>query len=100
MEELVVVTFYDKQKAAEGLSRLKELGQLDEITIYELALIHKQANNHVEVILHEQPEDGITAIIVALIYVVSQSVVGNVITPLVQKRMINLPPALTLSARY
>jgi predicted PurR-regulated permease PerM len=36
-----------------------------------------------------------TAIIVAAIYIVSQSIVGNVITPLVQKKMINLLPALT-----
>jgi predicted PurR-regulated permease PerM len=36
-----------------------------------------------------------TAVIVAAIYIVSQSIVGNIITPLVQKKMINLPPALT-----
>ena len=37
-----------------------------------------------------------TAIIVALIYIVSQTVVSNIVTPLVQKKMINLPPALTI----
>jgi len=37
-----------------------------------------------------------TAIIVALIYIVSQTIVGNIVTPLIQKKMINLPPALTL----
>jgi len=37
-----------------------------------------------------------TAIIVALIYVVSQTIVSNIVTPLIQKRMINLPPALTI----
>lgn len=37
-----------------------------------------------------------TAIIVALIYIVSQTVVSNIVTPLIQKRMINLPPALTI----
>ncbi|MDP9047241.1 MAG: AI-2E family transporter [Bacteroidota bacterium] len=37
-----------------------------------------------------------TAIIVALLYVVSQTIVANIVTPLIQKKMINLPPALTL----
>lgn len=37
-----------------------------------------------------------TAIIVALIYLISQTIVSNIVTPLIQKRMINLPPALTI----
>jgi predicted PurR-regulated permease PerM len=37
-----------------------------------------------------------TAIIVALLYIVSQTIVANIVTPLIQKKMINLPPALTL----
>lgn len=37
-----------------------------------------------------------TAIIVSLLYIVSQTIVANIVTPLIQKRMINLPPALTL----
>lgn len=37
-----------------------------------------------------------TAIIVALIYIVSQTIVSNIVTPLIQKKMINLPPALTI----
>ena len=37
-----------------------------------------------------------TAITVALIYIISQTVVSNIVTPLIQKRMINLPPALTI----
>jgi predicted PurR-regulated permease PerM len=37
-----------------------------------------------------------TAIIVALIYVVSQTIVSNIITPIIQNKMINLPPALTI----
>lgn len=36
------------------------------------------------------------AILVAIIYIVSQTIVANIITPLIQKKMINLPPALTL----
>jgi predicted PurR-regulated permease PerM len=37
-----------------------------------------------------------TAIIVAVLYIVSQTIVANIVTPLIQKKMINLPPALTL----
>jgi predicted PurR-regulated permease PerM len=37
-----------------------------------------------------------TAIVVALLYIVSQTIVSNIVTPLIQKKMIDLPPALTL----
>jgi predicted PurR-regulated permease PerM len=37
-----------------------------------------------------------TAIIVALIYIGIQTLVGNIIAPIIQKKMINLPPALTI----
>ena len=37
-----------------------------------------------------------TAIIVAILYIVSQTIVSNIVTPLIQKKMIDLPPALTL----
>jgi predicted PurR-regulated permease PerM len=37
-----------------------------------------------------------TAIIVAIIYIVCQTIVANIVRPLIQKKMINLPPALTL----
>ena len=37
-----------------------------------------------------------TAILVALLYIISQTIVANIVTPLIQKKMINLPPALTL----
>ncbi|MDF2434307.1 MAG: hypothetical protein JWP44_3938 [Mucilaginibacter sp.] len=37
-----------------------------------------------------------TAIIVALIYIGIQTLVGNIIAPIIQKRMINIPPALTI----
>jgi predicted PurR-regulated permease PerM len=36
------------------------------------------------------------AVLVAIIYIVAQTLVANIITPLIQKKMINLPPALTL----
>lgn len=37
-----------------------------------------------------------SAIIVALIYIVSQTIVSNVVTPIIQNKMIKLPPALTI----
>jgi predicted PurR-regulated permease PerM len=37
-----------------------------------------------------------TAIVVAILYIVSQTIVSNIVTPLIQKKMIDLPPALTL----
>jgi predicted PurR-regulated permease PerM len=37
-----------------------------------------------------------TAIVVTLLYIVSQTIVSNIVTPLIQKKMINLPPALTI----
>ena len=40
-----------------------------------------------------------TGIIVALIYIISQTIVANIVTPLIQKKMINLPPALTLASQ-
>lgn len=40
-----------------------------------------------------------TGIAVTLLYIVSQTVVSSIITPIVQNRMINLPPALTIIAQ-
>lgn len=37
-----------------------------------------------------------TGIIVALLYITSQTITANIVNPLIQKKMINLPPALTL----
>jgi predicted PurR-regulated permease PerM len=37
-----------------------------------------------------------TAVIVALVYVACQTIVGNIVLPLLQNKMINIPPALTL----
>jgi predicted PurR-regulated permease PerM len=37
-----------------------------------------------------------TAIVVALIYMVSQTIVSNIVTPIIQNKIINLPPALTI----
>lgn len=37
-----------------------------------------------------------TGILVAIIYIVAQTIVANIVTPLIQKKIINMPPALTL----
>jgi len=37
-----------------------------------------------------------TGIVVAVIYIISQTITSNIVNPLIQKKMINLPPALTL----
>jgi predicted PurR-regulated permease PerM len=40
-----------------------------------------------------------TAVVVAIVYIASQTLVANIVTPLIQKKMINLPPALTLASQ-
>jgi predicted PurR-regulated permease PerM len=40
-----------------------------------------------------------TAIIVALLYIICQTIVANIVTPLLQKKIIHLPPALTLMSQ-
>lgn len=37
-----------------------------------------------------------TGVVVAVIYIISQTITANIANPLIQKKMINLPPALTL----
>jgi predicted PurR-regulated permease PerM len=37
-----------------------------------------------------------TGIVVALIYISSQTITGNIVNPLIQRKLIKLPPALTL----
>jgi len=40
-----------------------------------------------------------TAIVVALMYMVTQTIVSYIVTPIIQNKMINLPPALTILAQ-
>jgi predicted PurR-regulated permease PerM len=40
-----------------------------------------------------------TAIVVALMYIITQTIVSNVVNPIIQKRMMDLPPALTILAQ-
>jgi predicted PurR-regulated permease PerM len=37
-----------------------------------------------------------TGILVALLYIGSQTITANIVNPLIQKKLIKLPPALTL----
>ena len=39
------------------------------------------------------------AVLVALIYIACQTIVASIVTPLLQKKIINLPPALTLMSQ-
>ncbi|HMH32968.1 MAG TPA: AI-2E family transporter [Puia sp.] len=40
-----------------------------------------------------------TAVVVTLVYIICQTLVESIITPLIQKRIIHLPPALTLMSQ-
>jgi uncharacterized membrane protein len=56
MENLLIITFGNKSKAADGLNRLKDLDQLGDITIYNQALIQMTGINQFEIIEHEGPD--------------------------------------------
>jgi uncharacterized membrane protein len=58
MENLVVVTFTDAEKATAGLSQIKDLDRLDEITLYSLALIHKKEDGTFEFVHRESANTG------------------------------------------
>jgi len=42
MENLLIITFPDAENALEGLNRLKDLDQLGDINIYNMAMIRKR----------------------------------------------------------
>ncbi|MDB5155600.1 MAG: hypothetical protein JWR50_307 [Mucilaginibacter sp.] len=58
MENLVVITFPELEKAMEGLTRLKELDTVDEITIYGIAFIHKKEDGAIEYLYHDGADSG------------------------------------------
>jgi len=58
MENLVVITFPELGKAMEGLTNLKEMDNVDEITIYGLAFIHKKDDGAIEYLYHDGPDSG------------------------------------------
>jgi uncharacterized membrane protein len=53
MENLLVITFPDARNAEGGMTRLKELDQLGDITIYNYAMIHKTGINQFDIHKHE-----------------------------------------------
>ena len=56
MENLVFTTFTDEKNAADGLKKLKELDQIGDIVIYNLALIEKNHDGTYTLLHHEGPE--------------------------------------------
>ena len=56
MENLVVGTFKNAQDATNGLNKLKELDQLGDITIYNMAMIRKTSEDHFELLHHDGPD--------------------------------------------
>jgi uncharacterized membrane protein len=58
MENLVVITFPNQEVAMDGLTKLKALDTVDEITIYGLAFIHKREDGAIEYLYHEGADSG------------------------------------------
>jgi uncharacterized membrane protein len=56
MENLLIITFGSRSKAAEGLDRLTDLDQLGDITIYNCVLVQKTGPNQFEIIEHKGPD--------------------------------------------
>jgi len=55
MENLIVATFQNKDDASKAVTQLKELNQLEDIVIYNIAMIQKK-ENQIEVLYHEGPD--------------------------------------------
>ena len=55
MENLVVATFQDKDNASNALDQIKALNELEDIIIYNMALIEKK-ENQLEVLYHQGPD--------------------------------------------
>jgi uncharacterized membrane protein len=55
MENLIVATFQNKDDASKAVEQLKELNQLEDIVIYNIAMIQKK-ENQIEVLYHEGPD--------------------------------------------
>jgi uncharacterized membrane protein len=56
MENIVISTFGNAQQATEGLTRLKELDQLGDISIYNMVMIRKTNEGHFELLHHSGPD--------------------------------------------
>ena len=56
MENLVVISFQNLQKANEAINKLKELDDIGDIVIYNQALIRKDAEGLFTILSHEGPD--------------------------------------------
>jgi uncharacterized membrane protein len=56
MENLVFTTFQPETQAREGLQKLKELDELGDITIYNIALLRKNGERDFTLLHHEGPD--------------------------------------------
>ncbi len=56
MENIVIASFLNLQDATLGLNKLKDLDQLNDITIYNLAMIRKTAEGKYEFLYREGPD--------------------------------------------
>jgi uncharacterized membrane protein len=56
MENLVVAKFESLEKANEALSKLQDLDQLGDIVIYNIVLIHADADKTFSIMYHEGPD--------------------------------------------
>jgi uncharacterized membrane protein len=56
MENIVISSFRNLQDATLGLSKLKDLDQLNDITIYNMVMIRKPAEGKFEFLYHEGPD--------------------------------------------
>jgi len=59
MENLLIITFPDAENALEGLNRLKDLDQLGDINIYNMAMIRKRDNQQFDLLHQEGPDLGV-----------------------------------------
>lgn len=56
MENLVVATFQNSKDANSGLNKLRELDQIDDITLYNMVMIQRKDGNKYELIQHDGPD--------------------------------------------
>lgn len=53
-----MITFQNLETAMDGLTKLKELDTVDEITVYSLAFIHKKEDGAIEYLYHDGADSG------------------------------------------
>jgi uncharacterized membrane protein len=56
MESIIVATFNEIADAQQGLNKLLQLDELDDITLYTLALVHKKQEGQSELLYYDGPD--------------------------------------------